>query len=630
MPFKQLTTVKSQWLYSIAIIIFGLLAYSSVLLIGIPGKINQLLWDDSTFLFIIIAGLLYFAYRPSGWLGRLTSFTATLIVFAVQLAGIWYRGLNESNYVMGGLLTMTDTAGYYESALRLLEGKTFSIIGSWRPLSHGVLATLLALTQQNLQISIALLVLITAVACFLLAREVQRSHGLAAGVLVVTILFLFYRKYMGTVSTENLGLALGAIALAILWRGTVHRTINLCLLGIFLLTVALNVRAGAFLILPALILWGTWVFRPRSVRFLIGGFSVVLLGFILNSLVFKAVSLPNTMSNSNFSYSLYGLLVGGNWQTVFNEHPELADLNDLERSQRVYQLVINILRTNPFSLVRGCVRAWTDFIWNDFVFSFVESTKVNVVLQILSLIALINCYRQRQTPFASFIFASAIGILLSVPFLPPWDAGVRIYAVTIPFFALLPALGLAFLAERRWRRLVQVPNIKEQPFLLWFFGLTLALLTFGGAITTKILSHPPQFAEISCPAGQEAVYFRYSAGSSLHLVADSVRKSYVPNIRVSDFRKMLDQYLEKDPRVPELTKELGRLNPNTVLINKIDLKSGRMLWVIADREILPPENGLVGACGQRTQNAAVKNPRTADKGYLQSLFYADSLISVSR
>ena len=630
MPFKQLTTVKSQWLYSIAIIIFGLLAYSSVLLIGIPGKINQLLWDDSTFLFIIIAGLLYFAYRPSGWLGRLTSFTATLIVFAVQLAGIWYSGLNESNYVMGGLLTMTDTAGYYESALRLLEGKTFSIIGSWRPLSHGVLATLLALTQQNLQISIALLVLITAVACFLLAREVQRSHGLAAGVLVVTILFLFYRKYMGTVSTENLGLALGAIALAILWRGTVHRTINLCLLGIFLLTVALNVRAGAFLILPALVLWGTWVFRRRSLRFLIGGFSVVLLGFILNSLVFKSVSLPNTMSNSNFSYSLYGLLVGGNWQTVFNEHPELAGLNDLERSQRVYQLVINILRTSPFSLVRGCVRAWTDFIWNDFVFSFVESTKVNVVLQILSLIALINCYRERQTPFASFIFASAMGILLSVPFLPPWDAGVRIYAVTIPFFALLPALGLAFVAKnRQWRRLVQVPNPQEQPYLLWF-GLSLALLTFGGAITTKILSHPPQFAEISCPAGQEAVYFRYSAGSSLHLVADSVRKSYVPNIRVSDFRKMLDRYLEKDPRVPELTKELDRLKPNTVLINKIDLKSGKILWVIADHEILPPENGLVGACGQRTQNAAVKNPRTADKGYLQSLFYADSLISVSR
>ena len=189
---------KSEWLYSIAIVIFGLIVYSSVLILGIPGKINQLLWsDDSTFLFIIVAGLLYFAYRPSGWLGRLTSFTATLIVFAVQLAGIWYSGLNESNYLMGGLLTMTDTAGYYESALRLLEGKTFSIIGSWRPLSHGVLATLLALTQQNLQISIALLVLITAVACFLLAREVQRSHGLAAGVLVVTILFLFYRNTWG-------------------------------------------------------------------------------------------------------------------------------------------------------------------------------------------------------------------------------------------------------------------------------------------------------------------------------------------------------------------------------------------------------------------------------------------------
>jgi hypothetical protein len=35
-----------------------------------------------------------------------------------------------------------------------------------------------------------------------------------------------------------------------------------------------------------------------------------------------------------------------------------------------------------------------------------------------------------------------MGVLLSIPFAPPWDAGIRPYAVTIPFQAFLAASGL--------------------------------------------------------------------------------------------------------------------------------------------------------------------------------------------
>lgn len=625
------------WFYSIVILAVGLLAYSIVLSVGVPSKINQLLLaadNDSTLLFIASFLLFYWAYRPSGWLGTLTSFSTTLILFALQLSGIWRSGLNQSNYVMAGLLAMTDTAGYYEDAQRLLEGDTFTAFSSARPLSHGVLATLLGVTQQNLQLTFAILALMTAIACYLFAREVQRSHGTAAGTLVITTLFLFYGKYMGAASTESLGLALGTIGTAMLWRGAHNKRINLCLLGIFLLTLALNTRAGAFFILPALIVWGAWSFRGSSrfsVRFLIGGVSAVLLGFILNSLVLKVVGSPNALVYSNFSYSLYGLIIGGNWQTAAAKYPEILNLEEPAKSQRVYELALEAFRNDPFSLIRGCIRALTDFIGNDFVFSFVKSTKINVILQILSLIALVICYRQRQIATASLLIAATIGILLSVPFVPPWDAGIRPYAATVPFFSLLPALGLTFIAQKmQWRKLLHVPNQQEYSRILSIFGLALILLTIGGPIVTKALSHPPQFSDLSCPVGEEIAYFRYSPGSSINLVADNaIRKTYVPEIRISDFRRILERYLDKEPRVTELTKELAKLTPNTTLINKLNLKTGQTVWVIVDSALVSQKSGIIGACGKRTTNPAAKTLHNADGTYLRFLFYADSIKEVS-
>jgi hypothetical protein len=395
------------------------------------------------------------------------------------------------------------------------------------------------------------------------------------------------------------------------------------------MTLALNVRAGAFFILPALLVWGSWLFRGSSyfsVRFLIGGVSVALLGFILNSLVFKVVTAPDTVPYSNFSYSLYGLIVGSNWEKVYLElRPELKSLSsDLERAQKMSGLIWQALRANPFSLVTGCVRAWTMFIGDDFVFSFVQSAKVNVTLQILSLIALFNCYRQRQTALASLMIAATVGILLSVPFVPPWDAGTRPYAATMPFISVLPVLGLTAIAQAmQWHKLLQVSQPQKQRSLLWIFGLSLALLTVGGPIATKMLSHRPQFDEISCPTGTPTVYFRYSAGSSINLVNDNViRNTYIPNIRISDFKRMLDKYRERyshRSKIPELTQELVNLSPHTTLMRKVNLKNGQRLWLIADSAIIPrKEMGIVGACGKTTSK------------WDPAIFYADSMTLVSR
>lgn len=631
MGLKRLLLDRDErWFYSTVIFAVGLLAYSTILIVGIPSDLSSfLLARDSTFLFFAIVGLLYLAYRPSGSIGTLASFSATLILFASQLSAFWLSGTSgmSGRYAIGGLLPLYDGSNYYQGARMVLEGGNLSVIASWRPLFSGTFATLLGLTQQNLQLTVAILVLINAIAGFFLGREIQRSHGTLAGILVLTLMFLYYRNYIGSAMTENLGLALGAVGLAILWRGAIDEQINLCLFGILLLTLALNARAGAFFILPTLIIWGAWYFRGSSqfsARFLLGGISVVLLGFIFNSIVFKTIGFPEATANSNFSYSLYGLVVGGRWTTVLEHYPQLNSLNEIEKSKQVRELALEALRANPFGLVTGFFRAWQHFFFNNFVFSFVKSTQINFSLHLLSLIAIANCCRQRYSPIASVMIATLIGTFFSVPFVPPWDAGIRPYAATIPVFSLYPALGLNFVGQKiGWQKPIRSPQNK-QPRVLLIFGLGLILLSTQAPIATKMLSHPSQLRDLACPVGTTLVYFRYSAGSSINLFTDdAIARSYAPNLRISDFRKGLRRFLKPPNRkISEFAKILAKLPPNSTLSNQINLQNGTTVWAIAPTKIMPKRFGIVGACGK-----LIAKPLLRKQEF--SFFYADSMTLLS-
>ncbi|MCU0535263.1 MAG: hypothetical protein MUD14_15355 [Hydrococcus sp. Prado102] len=647
MRFKKLlANLDNRWLYSLVIFIVGISIYSAILLVSVPSKLNILLAaNDFTWLFVAIASLLYLAYYPPGAIGILTSFSGTLALFAIELSRFWRSGLSDG-MTIAGFLPSSDAINYYTAALNLLEGKNLAnttfLIASWRPIFGGVLATLLGLTGQNLQITLAILVLINAIACFLLAREVQHSYGIAPAVLIVTLIFLFYKPFIGQVMTEHWGIALGTIGLAVLWRGALKEHQKLCLLGIFLLTLALNARVGALFILPALILWGAWAFRGTSflsVRFAIGfaaapwaiaAFSVVLLGFILNSFIFKVASTPNAISNANFFYTLYGLIVDGNWATIRADYPEILKLAEPARSLRVREIAIEALKANPIGLVTGSIRAWQQFLFDDFVFSFVRSSRINFLLQLSSVFAIVNCYRQRQQATASLMLAMAMGILLSVPFVPPWDAGTRPYAATIPLFCLFPALGLALFAQKmEWHKL-QITQPLQQPQILLIVGISLAVLSIGGPIATALASHPPQFTEISCPATTEAIYFRNSPGSSINLVPDrATKRSYVPNIRISDFKNSIKRLYRSD--YVETAKELAQLDANTTLRNTTDIKSGKLVWLISKSRLIPKESGIVGVCGRPTTNPAIaKYGRTYHGPLPVFLFYADSMTVVSR
>ena len=239
-----------------------------------------------------------------------------------------------------------------------------------------------------------------------MALEVRRSKGAAAGAVTYWIVFLFARRFIGTTMTETLGITLGALALAFFCRGASQKNKMYILAGLFLLTLALNVRAGAFFLLPILVLWVGWVFRETK------GFAwkpaflaalMVVAGFGVNSLVLRLIGTPGGTPFGNFSESLYGLASGGErWAYVYDQYPELRSMPEKERFEQIYRMSFDLIRQNPTGIIQGSLRQW-GLLFSDTWFSVYayvggENSEgnryIHWALYALCLIAMIQAFRK--------------------------------------------------------------------------------------------------------------------------------------------------------------------------------------------------------------------------------------------
>ena len=62
---------------------------------------------------------------------------------------------------------------------------------------------------------------------------------------------------------------------------------------------------------------------------------------------------------------------------------------------------------------------------------------------LLVILGVIKVIRNINKSTASLLAAGFLGILLSIPFLPPIDSGTRFYASTMPFYYAIPAFAQA-------------------------------------------------------------------------------------------------------------------------------------------------------------------------------------------
>ncbi len=598
--------------FTLLAILIALGAYALILWLPIPAAVGLFVRYNLVLLSIIALPLLFVVFRINGFIGKLAALGITLILFGLPLSGLWRSGASEP-FIIAGLLPFSDAASYYSDALRVVEGYRFSAFSARRPLFPALLTVLLAVTNQNLVLTIAILTALIACACYLGAREIQRSHGTLTAVVFLYILFLFYRRISGTTMTENLGLPLGVTAFVVLWSASKSKTLWKTALGLLLLTLALNARAGTFFILPALILWSGFAYRgKRKFSLLAIGINTatVACGFLLNMLVFTLIADPGGMVFSNFSYTLYGVVAGGKgWMQILVDHPELAQLDDVARSAQTYVLVFEEWRAHPFNIFVGAAKNWFDYLMprGAGAFGFVRGQNmvswINYAVRILlSMLAgwglVISGKKRKNAPHGMMLWA-AVGIFLSVPFVPPNDSNqMRVYAATVAFLIAVCAIGLESLLSLR-KKIQPEPILQNQAGNLQavIFGIAVSLVTICGALLVKATHRPQELALAECPAGQTQFLARFTAGSLVEVVGEG-QSDTAPLLRVpvESMYNVVEGYLEMHEALVE------QIGEGTVLARPLDLLSMQYPLLILPNPEGQIPMGLVNICAAQPEN----------------------------
>jgi hypothetical protein len=562
---------------------------------------------------ILIVALLIMVLRLSGWTWSVVFYCLTLTLFAVTLSQKWSTAVTHTG-ILGGLIPDSDASGYYFDAIRLLEGRQFSNFSTNRPISTAFVAVLLWIAQGHLQIVYAILSFLLATACFILSREVARTHGVLAALLVLFLLFLFSIKFIGTLFTENIGLALGSLGIALLWRSNQRNRWYMASLGLLLITLALFARAGALLVLPMLLIWGVLVsFREGSRRWLtplLMGTALVI-GYAVNSLLIRTVGSSQGGAFSNFALVLYGQVVGGKgWGQVIIDYPDLQghDIFAREFANLVYARAWSAFLSNPSGLGIGLLKSWADFFTLGSIgqFSFIPGNNLalvvlRAVLTALWLAGLVACMRWRKEPQRLLLLAATVGIMLSVIFVPPIDSDrMRVYAATISIPAIVIALCVSNLVTRltRTKWLARIPLTQDvhRSGGISYFVPVAALFALGvslSPIALRSVSHSATVSTQSCSTGQKSAVIRVISDAALQLASDDDH-TRVPVVRVSDFRNGLSgkQYSTT------FLASMNRLDAGMILFRAIDLRDTNGYLFVADHAILANASGIVYVCGK--------------------------------
>lgn len=586
---------------------------------------------------LFAAGLvLYLGFRLERYTGWWLSFLPTSILFGLALAGLWENAFSEMQ-VVSGMLYFSDASQYHADALRLLHGFPYSSFSARHPLPTIFLTILLWMSQGNLQIAIAGLVFCSALSIYLAARAVFKTWGAFAAASFILIIFLFHRRFIGMLDSENLGLTLGCLAFAYLSH-TSSRPGHVSLTGLLLLSLGLAARPGAFLILPAVLVWFVFSGHAQALarvkRFLVAGLilsSGLSLTFFANALLAE----PGSAMYSNLAYTLYGIAQGGKgWEQFLADYPGYVHQPAVEAERFAYQQAFQAFVSHPEIALRGLIRSAAGYftLKDNSLFGYLcggEMTAFNraappgrqklyqglrLVVMILTVIGAGKIWQGRKSTPAALSLSVWLGWFLSLPFIPAEDAGMmRVFAATIPYLALLPAVGSLTLS--RWiaqgfqqatpanARRAFLPgadepsSAAEQSPLAATEGLAFCLVfaLLAGPLLIKGLWAAKEKIDlkITCPPGETAAVIVLPRGSWIALVDEASTPTVrFPAVRYGDYLASVVQFHR-----PEAIAPLSSLLPGSILANTLDLREGFSFWVVLPQSVQAQADEPLEICG---------------------------------
>jgi hypothetical protein len=511
---------------------------------------------------------------------------AITLCFSCLQSYIFNTALHPANQfnLLGGLLPNADPSMYLSLANQWSDGIRVVTPQTTRQFFPCFLAAMLWVCDRDLKLIVSLFTLITGILSFAAWRQVRAMFGWLGATLFLTLVFFFYRcEAVGLLRTEQLGLWFALIALALMLHGLREKREGLWRTGLFSLVMGLNARAGAYFMLPLLILYSGWIF-PRGRwgwRSIFAAGVTCLIGMLLNLACYWIFFAP-PRPTSNFWLCFYGMLKGGNWVTAMNEIGlDVKQVNLIARDK-----AMALFMAEPWLLLNGFWKACS-YVWNTNTFYGHPPTSEGFrsAMKWLTVLGAAipwsrSVVQKRQAELEWFVFLIVLGVVISLPFAPPWDGGRRVYAVGFPFLYLSPVMlvtwslgvlrGLLPLGTESLGPFVErarpacaernlAPLIQAGLGTLLFFTIVVPL---GLMLSNRhtITGWQPQYC---APLPRGCLARDLPSGYQIHLISDAGR-TFVPWVRISDFRKSIDGNLER-LRAPWLLELLNDLPEGTTI-----------------------------------------------------------------
>jgi hypothetical protein len=315
-------------------------------------------------------------------------------------------------------------------------------------------------------------------------------------------------------------------------------------------------------------------------------------------------------------------------------------LPPLDQANQVYLLAWEQIRTHPVSLIAGCLTAWKAFfigrsgtwfsylfpLWTDMREAFLAGGMaalnlprdlwmlLDVAVQKFWIIALnglmiagvLVLMRNRHNRLARLHIAAWAGILLSVPFVPPWDAdNMRAYAATMAFIVTLPLMGLSYRRQPGaawWRDPETTPPAFRAPVivfavsLLVLQGLGLFMVGATGALAQPAGRESP--CGMPCESAEQTTRLYVDPRVAIHLVGARKEGAADRAGQSLDARALRVWESARRHSLWHMWRGLSQLPDDTTLALAFDIRRGSVVYLRSDSRGFPHLRKQVAACGR--------------------------------